>query len=154
MATELARRSSASSWPKSCCVGVPPIGHLWFADRQSGPQIVKFGTEEQKQRFQPGRHERDPRCAPSEWGRGMTQECALHHLSRRLWSWRSEYGTDLFWARAVGGPWSARAPTSSIPLSDIHLSDNQGRVPGAGARGVVGSTSSSPGLKLQSVWMS
>ena len=24
---------------------------------------------------------------------GMTQEYPLHHFSRRLWSWRKEYGT-------------------------------------------------------------
>jgi hypothetical protein len=30
-----------------------PIGRHWVADRQSGPVIAKFGTEEQKQRFLP-----------------------------------------------------------------------------------------------------
>jgi alkylation response protein AidB-like acyl-CoA dehydrogenase len=30
-----------------------PIGHHWVADRQSGPVIARFGTEEQKQRFLP-----------------------------------------------------------------------------------------------------
>jgi acyl-CoA dehydrogenase len=32
---------------------------------------------------------------------GMTQEYALHHLSRRLWSWRAEYG-DRTWPERVG----------------------------------------------------
>jgi alkylation response protein AidB-like acyl-CoA dehydrogenase len=30
-----------------------PVGHHWVADRQSGPVIAKFGTEEQKQAFLP-----------------------------------------------------------------------------------------------------
>jgi alkylation response protein AidB-like acyl-CoA dehydrogenase len=30
-----------------------PVGHHWVADRQSGPVIAKFGTEEQKQTFLP-----------------------------------------------------------------------------------------------------
>jgi alkylation response protein AidB-like acyl-CoA dehydrogenase len=30
-----------------------PLAHHWFADRQTGPQIAKFGTAEQKQRFLP-----------------------------------------------------------------------------------------------------
>jgi acyl-CoA dehydrogenase len=32
---------------------------------------------------------------------GMTQEYSLHHLSRRLWSWRAEYG-DRAWPERVG----------------------------------------------------
>jgi hypothetical protein len=30
-----------------------PVGHHWVADRQTGPVISRFGTEEQKQRFLP-----------------------------------------------------------------------------------------------------
>jgi acyl-CoA dehydrogenase len=32
---------------------------------------------------------------------GMTQEYALHHLSRRLWAWRAEYG-DRTWPERLG----------------------------------------------------
>jgi acyl-CoA dehydrogenase len=32
---------------------------------------------------------------------GFTQEYALHPFTRRLWSWRSEYGNDQFWAAQV-----------------------------------------------------
>jgi alkylation response protein AidB-like acyl-CoA dehydrogenase len=30
-----------------------PVGHHWVADRQSGPVIARFGTEQQKRRFLP-----------------------------------------------------------------------------------------------------
>jgi len=33
---------------------------------------------------------------------GMTQEYALHRLSRRLWAWRSEYGDERFWSARLG----------------------------------------------------
>jgi acyl-CoA dehydrogenase len=39
---------------------------------------------------------------------GMTREYPLHHLSRRLWSWRSEYGDDRFWSARLGAA-AARA---------------------------------------------
>jgi acyl-CoA dehydrogenase len=33
---------------------------------------------------------------------GMTREYPLHHLTRRLWSWRSEYGNERTWSRVLG----------------------------------------------------
>lgn len=33
---------------------------------------------------------------------GMTQEYVLHQLTRRLWSWREEYGSTGFWRAEVG----------------------------------------------------
>jgi acyl-CoA dehydrogenase len=33
---------------------------------------------------------------------GFTQEHKLHHLTRRLWSWRDEAGTELAWSRVLG----------------------------------------------------
>ena len=33
---------------------------------------------------------------------GFTQEYRLHHLTRRLWSWRDEAGSELGWAQVLG----------------------------------------------------
>jgi len=33
---------------------------------------------------------------------GFTQEFRLHHLTRRLWSWREEYGNETYWAQQLG----------------------------------------------------
>lgn len=33
---------------------------------------------------------------------GFTHEHSLHFLTRRLWAWRAEYGSDAFWAEALG----------------------------------------------------
>lgn len=33
---------------------------------------------------------------------GFTQEYALHHLTRRLWAWREEFGSEAFWQRRLG----------------------------------------------------
>lgn len=33
---------------------------------------------------------------------GFTYEHRLHHLTRRLWSWRDEFGSDVVWARRLG----------------------------------------------------
>lgn len=33
---------------------------------------------------------------------GFTQEHVLHQSTRRLWSWRQEFGSDATWARALG----------------------------------------------------
>ena len=34
---------------------------------------------------------------------GFTQEHRLHHATRRLWSWRDEFGNEAYWARRLGG---------------------------------------------------
>ena len=33
---------------------------------------------------------------------GFTREYSLHPLTRRLWSWRSEFGTDAYWSAQLG----------------------------------------------------
>jgi acyl-CoA dehydrogenase len=46
---------------------------------------------------------------------GMTQEYPLHHLSRRLWAWRSEYGDDHFWSARIGGAVAAAGADRLYP---------------------------------------
>lgn len=33
---------------------------------------------------------------------GFTEEYPLHHLTRRLWQWRSDFGNDAHWSRFLG----------------------------------------------------
>ena len=33
---------------------------------------------------------------------GFTQEHPLHYATRRLWSWRDEFGSDAFWQQRLG----------------------------------------------------
>jgi acyl-CoA dehydrogenase len=33
---------------------------------------------------------------------GMTREYALHHFTRRLWTWRQEWGSEARWNRVIG----------------------------------------------------
>lgn len=39
---------------------------------------------------------------------GFTQEYALRHATQRLWSWRSEFGNDRYWADRLGAAVAAR----------------------------------------------
>jgi acyl-CoA dehydrogenase len=46
---------------------------------------------------------------------GFTQEYKLHHLTRRLWSWRDEAGSDLAWSRVLGAGVLADGPSGVWP---------------------------------------
>ena len=41
---------------------------------------------------------------------GTTRECALHWFTRRLWSWREEFGAETMWARRLGTGVSQEGP--------------------------------------------
>jgi acyl-CoA dehydrogenase len=47
---------------------------------------------------------------------GMTREYALHHLTRRLWSWRSEFGDERRGSRALGEAVVAAGADHLYPL--------------------------------------
>jgi acyl-CoA dehydrogenase len=40
---------------------------------------------------------------------GITEEHSLHHLTRRLWSWREEGGSERFWSARLGAAVQAEA---------------------------------------------
>jgi acyl-CoA dehydrogenase len=46
---------------------------------------------------------------------GFTQEHKLHHLTRRLWSWRDEAGSELAWSRVLGAGVLADGPEGLWP---------------------------------------
>ena len=106
-----------------------PVGAHWVADRQSGPLLLRFGTEEQRQQRAFRAADRgDARfetavakvrvgeaagiCAslthPVHGAIGFTYEHSLHFATRRLWSWRAEFGAESAWAIELGREAAAR----------------------------------------------
>lgn len=55
-------------------------------------------------------------CHQAHGAMGMTQEYELHHSSRRLWSWRSEYGGVREWSDWVGNAAVAAGADGLYPL--------------------------------------
>ena len=55
-------------------------------------------------------------CHQAHGAMGMTQEYPLHHVSRRLWSWRSEYGGTHEWSEWVGRVAVAQGADGLYPL--------------------------------------
>ena len=49
---------------------------------------------------------------------GFTQEHKLHHLTRRLWSWRDEAGSELVWSRVLGARPARRRPGRALAGAD------------------------------------
>ncbi|TWB25652.1 acyl-CoA dehydrogenase [Nitrospirillum bahiense] len=47
---------------------------------------------------------------------GFTHEHALHFLTKRLWSWRDEFGNDAHWQRLIGRRMAAAGPEGLWPL--------------------------------------
>jgi alkylation response protein AidB-like acyl-CoA dehydrogenase len=47
---------------------------------------------------------------------GFAREHALHLFTRRLWSWRDEFGNEAFWARRVGALAQEAGPDGYWPL--------------------------------------
>ena len=47
---------------------------------------------------------------------GMTRECDLQLFTRRLWTWREEYGSETTWSRELGDHVTARGAPGVWPL--------------------------------------
>jgi acyl-CoA dehydrogenase len=46
---------------------------------------------------------------------GFTYEHSLHFVTRRLWSWRAEFGAEAYWAAALGREVAARGADALWP---------------------------------------
>ncbi|WP_419945216.1 acyl-CoA dehydrogenase family protein [Candidatus Poriferisodalis sp.] len=55
-------------------------------------------------------------CHQAHGAMGMTQEYPLHHFSRRLWSWRKEYGSDAHWTGVLGDMATGAGADGLYPL--------------------------------------
>ena len=55
-------------------------------------------------------------CHQAHGAMGMTQEYPLHHFSRRLWSWRKEYGSDAHWSAVLGDMATGAGADGLYPL--------------------------------------
>lgn len=60
---------------------------------------------------------------------GFTQDYALHPLTRRLWSWRSEFGNDAYWAVQLGHRIAAAGADAFWPQL-VECSDRRSRQSG------------------------
>ncbi len=47
---------------------------------------------------------------------GFTHEHRLHHLTRRLWSWRDEFGVESDWSIELGRLAASRGADGLWPL--------------------------------------
>jgi acyl-CoA dehydrogenase len=47
---------------------------------------------------------------------GFTEEHSLHYLTRRLWSWRDEFGDETYWAALLGRRIAAAGGAGLWPL--------------------------------------
>jgi len=47
---------------------------------------------------------------------GFTYEHSLHFVTRRLWSWRAEFGAEVHWAAALGREVAARGADALWPF--------------------------------------
>lgn len=97
-----------------------PVGSHWIADRQSGPQILKYGTQEQKQYFL-------PRICRGEafFCIGMSEPNAGSDLaSVRTWATRDAQG----WVLRGQKIWTTNAHNCHYMIALVRTSgDGQGR---------------------------
>ena len=55
-------------------------------------------------------------CHQAHGAMGMTREYPLHHLSRRLWAWRTEYGGEHEWSTRIGRTVAAAGADRLYPI--------------------------------------
>ena len=56
---------------------------------------------------------------------GMTHEHQLHHVSRRLWAWREDYGNESYWARILA---KSYLEDNDLPLWNFITNEKRGNL--------------------------
>ncbi|HEU0168101.1 MAG TPA: acyl-CoA dehydrogenase family protein, partial [Chloroflexota bacterium] len=77
-------------------------GQQAAAALQSDPTHAAFEIASAKLLASEAAHTATQAAHQAHGAMGMTQDYALHHFSRRLWSWQSEYGDERYWAARLG----------------------------------------------------
>ena len=74
----------------------------WKAGRESDTDAFVLAVAVAKQRTGEAAGRVASLCHQVHGAMGFTQEHTLHHFTRRLWSWRDEFGNEAFWQREIG----------------------------------------------------
>ena len=103
-----------------------PVGHHWVADRQTGPVINRFGTEEQKQRFLPAicRGELSFAIGMSEPEAGSDLAAVRTRATRVNGGWLVN-GTKLWTSRAHESDWFVVLCRTGDDSEDRHAALSQ-----------------------------
>ena len=103
-----------------------PVGAHWIADRQSGPQILRHGTEEQKRFFLPriAKGECYFAIGMSEPGAGSDLSSARTRAERTSGGWKLT-GQKVWTSWAHLAQWSIVFCRSSPPAEDRHAGFSQ-----------------------------
>ncbi|MBJ7336784.1 acyl-CoA dehydrogenase family protein [Mycolicibacterium sp.] len=86
------------------------------ADRSESPVGARFEIAAAKMLADEAARTATRAAHQAHGAMGMTQEYSLHQLSRRLWSWRNEYGTTASWSRQLGGIVAEHGADGLYPL--------------------------------------
>ena len=96
LASEVAAASAAADMAVEASIGGPDRFAVGVAKARTGEAVGK-GAAIAHQAF---------------GAMGFTREHALHYATRRLWSWRDEFGGETYWQAEIGGVVAAKGADS------------------------------------------